>query len=376
LWSLRRDTFLLVIFALLILMFVITGFAVRSYHARERSLAQDWNSRGEAELRAGNAGAAIADFRNALSHARDNALYQLRLAQALAATAHFQEARNYLMNLREREPGNGPVNLELARLAVREHVIPEALRYFHDAVYSEWDGDPVVQRRAVRLELVKFLLESDQKAAARAELIAVAGNLPPEAELHTQVGALLVKAGGYDDALRVFRQALAAEPHSAPALAGAGECYFQTGQYAQAQRYLDRALQEDAHLTRTAAMLDTTRAVLGLNPFVRRLGEQERARRAKQDFDQAMTRLEACAAQRGIQLKGPGGDTLQKLNAEATAVQPRARESTFRHDPGLLFNVMDLAFEIERTTAQVCGEPQGQDLALLLIAQQQEGGRP
>jgi predicted Zn-dependent protease len=368
--------FLLVIFVLLILVFVITGFLVRAYRARERSLAQDWNSRGKVELRSGHAGAAIADFRNALSHARDNALYQLQLAQALAEAGQFQQARNYLLNLRDREPGNGLVNLELARLAVRENVIPEAVRYFHDAVYSEWVDNPVRQRRAVRMELAKFLLDSDQKVAARAELIAVAGNLPPDAELRTQVGALLVKAGGYDDALQLFRQALAAEPRSAPALAGAGECYFQTGQYAQAERYLARALQQDVHPTRTSEMLETARSVLGLNPFIRRLAAEERARRAKLDFFQAMSRLEACAAQRAIDLKAPGANELQTLYADATGVQPRVRESILRRDSGLLFKVTDLVFEIEKVTAQVCGEPQGQDLALLLIAQQQEGGRP
>ena len=31
-WSLRRDTFLLMIFVLLIFLFVITGFTVRTYH--------------------------------------------------------------------------------------------------------------------------------------------------------------------------------------------------------------------------------------------------------------------------------------------------------------------------------------------------------
>ena len=302
-WSLRRDTFLVLVFVLLILLFVITGFAVRRYHAVERGLAQDWYSQGEQALKAGHAEAALADFRNALAYSRDNSLYQLRLAQALAATGRVQEARTYLLSLRDREPGNGPVNLELARLAVREHAIPEAVQYFHDAVYSEWDGDPVVQRRAVRLELVKFLLDSDQKAAARAELIAVAANLPPDAELQTQVGALLMKAGGYDDALRLFRQALAAKPHSAPALAGAGECYFLTGQYARAELYLDQALRQDPNLTQAAAMRDTARAVLDLDPFIRWLGEQERERRARQAFDQAMTRLEACAAQRGIDLQ-------------------------------------------------------------------------
>jgi tetratricopeptide (TPR) repeat protein len=375
-WSLRRDRFLLLLFVLLILLFVITSFAVRSYQAREKGLAQDWSSRGEKQLTAGQGGAALVDFRNALFHSRDNTFYQLRLAQALAATGQFPQAQNYLLNLREREPGNGPVNLELARVAVREHNTSQAVRYFHDAVYCEWEENPVVQRRAVRLELVQLLLDSDQKDAARAELIAVAANLPPGAELQAKVGTLLLKAGGYDDALRLFRQALAAEAHSAPALAGAGEGYFQIGRYAEAQRYLEQAVQQDSHLPRAAEMLDTARTVLSLDPFQHRLGEQARARRAQRGFAQAVTRLETCAAQRGIDLKAPGGNPLQTLYAEAAEVQSRTHESALRHDAELLSNVMDLVFKIEKTTSQVCGEPRGPDQALLLIARQQEGARP
>ncbi len=376
LWSLRRDTFLVLVFVSLILLFVITGIAVRRYHALERRLAQDWYRQGEQALKTGHAGVALADFRNALAYSRDSSLYQLRLAQALAATGRAQEARTYLLSLRDREPGNGPVNLELARLTVREHAIPEAVQYFHDAVYSEWYGDPVVQRRAVRLELVKFLLDSDQKAAARAELIAIAANLPPDAELQTQVGSLLMNAGGSDDALRLFRQALAAKPHSAPALAGAGECYFLSGQYSRAELYLDQALRQDPTLTQTVAMRDTARAVVDQDPFIRWLGEQERERRARQAFGQAMTRLEACAAQRGIDLQAATGNPLQTLYAQATALQPGMRQRTPRRDSEWVSNTMDMVFDIEKAASQACGEPQGGDLALLLIAREQEGARP
>jgi len=375
-WLQRRDTFLILVFVLIILLVVITGFTVRRYHAVEKGLAQDWYSRGEQALKVRHAGAALRDFRNALAYSRDNPLYELRLAQALVATGRVQEGRTYLLSLRERQLGNGPVNLELARLAVREHDGPEAVQYFHDAVYSGWDGNPAVQRRAVRLELVDFLLHSDQETAARAELIAVASNLPPDAKLQTQVGALLIKAGGYDDALRLFLQALAAEPRSAPALAGAGECYFQTGQYAPAKRYLDRALQQDPNLTPAAAMRDTARAVLDLDPFIPRLGEQERAQRAREVFDQAMTRLEACAAQRGIDLQSAHGNPLQTLYAQATTFQPSMRQRSLSRDSELLSNTMDLVSEMEKAASQVCGEPQGLDLALVLIARQQEGRRP
>jgi tetratricopeptide (TPR) repeat protein len=375
LWSLRREAFLALIFAVLILLFAITGFVVRSYHRMERGLAQDWYSRGEAELKAGNAGAALADFHNALFYWQDNALYRLRLAQGLAATGHLQQASAYLLNLREREPGNGTVNLELARLAVREHAVPEALRYFHDAIDGEWPNDVVAQRRAVRLELVEFLLESGEKTAARAELIALATDLPRDAGLQTKVGTLLLEVAGYDDALGLFRQALAAEPHLAPALAGAGECYFEMGRYARAQRYLERAVQQDPHLTRSAT-LRTAQAVLDLDPFSRRLSNQERARRARQAFEQAMARLEACAAQQEIDLKAARGDPLQTLYAQATPFRPRVRQRSLGEDSGLLSKTMDLVFEIEKAASRVCGEPQGLDQALLLIAREQEGARP
>lgn len=376
LWSLRRETFLGLVIVLLIVLFVATGFIVKRFHTVEKSLAQDWYRRGEQALHAGRANAALADFRNALTYASDNSLFQLRLAQALVATGRIEEARTYLLSLRERDPGNGPVSLELARLAAREHDIPEAVQYFHDAVYCEWEGNPVVQRRAVRLELAKFLLDSDQKADARAELIAVAANLPPDAELHNQVGTLLLKAGGYDDALRLFQQALEVDRHSALALAGAGECYFFTDQYAQAESYLDQALRQNPNLQQAAAMRDTARAVLDFDPFMRRLGERERERRARQALGQAMTRLETCAAQRSVDLQTAGSDPLQALYAQASTFQHDMAKRALNRDSELVSSTMDLVFEIEKTASSTCGEPQGLDLALVLIAREQEGGRP
>jgi tetratricopeptide (TPR) repeat protein len=376
LWSVRRDTLLAIVFVLLVLLFVVTGTVVGRYHSFEKALAQDWYRQGQQALGAGHAPAALADFSNALAYSRDNPLYQLRLAQALAATGRVAEARAYLLSIRERDPGNGPVNLELARLAATEHNISDAVEYYHNAVYCEWEGDPVVQRRAVRLELVKFLLDSDQGAAARVELIGVAGNLPPDAPLHIQVGKLLMQAGAYDDALALFRQAVSVEPRSAAALAGAGECYFYTGRYALAEPYLNHALRRDPKLTSVAAVRDTVRAVLELDPFARWLGEQQRMERAHRDFDLAMTRLQACADQRGLDLKAAGSDPLQTLYAQAEVLKPSLQQRTFLRDPDSVSHIMDLVFAIENGASQACGEPHGLDSALVLIAREQEGARP
>jgi hypothetical protein len=135
-------------------------------------------------------------------------------------------------------------------------------------------------------------------------------------------------------------------------------------------------LRQDPNLTHAAAMRDTARAVLEMDPFIRWLGEQDRERRARQDFEQALTRLEACAAQRRIDLQDASGDPLQTLYAQATAFQSRMRQRTLSHDSELVSSTMDLVFEIEKAASQACGEPQGLDLALVLIARAQEGARP
>jgi tetratricopeptide (TPR) repeat protein len=372
----RRDSFLAMVSVLLVLLFIATGIVVGRYHRLERRLAEDWYSRGDQALGAGRGTVALVAFRNALAYSRDNSLYQLRLAQALAATGRIEEARVYLASLRDRDPGNGPVSLELARLAAAQHDVAEAVQYYHNAVYCEWEGDPVVQRRAVRLELVNFLLRSDQTAAARAELLAVAGNLPPDAPLQIQVGRLLVDAGGAGDALNLFRLAISENPRSAAALAGAGECYFRTGQYSLAEPYLNHALRLDPKLTQVATLRDTTRAILEVDPFARWLGEEQRAQRASRDFEQALTRLEDCAAQHGVDLKGVGGDPLQALYAQATALSATPHRRTLSQDSESITQTMDLVFAIEKTASQACGEPHGLDLALLLIAREQEGARP
>jgi tetratricopeptide (TPR) repeat protein len=187
---------------------------------------------------------------------------------------------------------------------------------------------------------------------------------------------LLLQVKGYDDALKLFHRALLEDPHLPAALAGSGECHFQNGEYAQAERFLTRALEQDPHMPRAAAMLSAVQAVLNNDPFNRRLRIMERAGRAVMDFDTALARLQSCAAQKGIDLEGAGGDPLQTLYAQASGLQPRAQRRYLISDPDLLSQVMDTVFEIEQSTARTCGDPNGMDLALLLMAREQGGPHP
>jgi predicted Zn-dependent protease len=207
---------------MLVLMFTLTGFATKVYHSNQRRQAEEWYRRGDVDLKAGRASKAIADFRNALVHSRDNWLYRLRLAQALLAANQMEEARAYFRTLWDRRPADGTVNLELARLAVGDRNIAEATRYFHNAIFGVWEEDPAGQRRRVRLELCEFLLSCGAKSEAQAALIQLAADLPKDPRLYARVGDLFLKAEDYSRALDAFRQALRLDRQQVTALAGAG----------------------------------------------------------------------------------------------------------------------------------------------------------
>ena len=64
------------------------------------------------------------------------------------------------------------------------------------------------------------------------------------------------------------------------------------------------------------------------------------------------------------------------MNAQAAALEPGMQHHARRRDSEWVASTMDLVFAMERSASQACGEPQGADLALLLIARGPEGVRP
>ena len=374
LWSLSRNELLLASLAALIALFIATGFSVRAYHAKEHSLAQRWYVRGERDLTAGHAEAAIEDFRTALIYSHNDSLLEFKLAHALTAAGHLYQARAYLLALWDREPGNGTINLELAQLAARSGSVQEAIQYYHDALYGQWDEHPAEHRRMAGLDLAEFLVKVGQKAQAQAELIALSGGLPNEAPLQTRVGLLLMQTGEYEHAAPLFRQALRLNPNYLPALEAAGEASFQMGDYPAARGYLSRAKHLGGLSPQSQRLLDTATQIQESNPLAPRLRAHERASRALAAFNQGVARLNQCAAARGVSLdNGSQQSDLQQLHAQSAALQPQVNARNLARDPDLLLKATDMAYQIEKVAERVCGEPQGLDLALLLLSRIQEG---
>lgn len=363
---LTREPAILALLSVMAVVFflAVTGLS-RIYHTQQASLGNRWFSRGIADLKQKRFAPAVIDFRTALLYSRDNFAYQLNLAEAQIGLKRTNEAYSYLINLWERQPENGLVNLELARIAAQREQTEQALRYYHNAIYATWPGDQEVERRETRLELIDFLLRINAKAQAQSELIALAANLGDDPSQQAHVGDLFVRAQDYEHALAAYRLSLKADRRNQAATAGAGLAAFELGRYPVAQRYLQAAVSADSNDAQSAARLKTTELVLRMDPFRRQISAAQRNRIVVEAFTSAGQRLESCNA---------APSTSQSSLSESWAkLKPRITLRGLQRDPDLVETAMDLVFGIERQTSATCGAPTGTDMALLLIARLHEG---
>jgi tetratricopeptide (TPR) repeat protein len=355
--------------ALLVLL-AIAGFAgvsglSRIYHAQQEALGNRWFTRGAADLKEQHFDRAVSEFRTALLYSRDNYSYQLNLAEALIGLKRSSEAYAYLLNLWEREPENGRVNLELARIAAQRKLTEEALRYYHNTIYATWASDQEVERKNARLELIEFLLGNNDKTQAQSELIALAANLDDDPGEHARAGDLFLRIGDDEHALAEYRLGLNEERRDPAVLAGAGRAAFELRQYTLAERYLQEAVSANASDTQSAQLLSTATLVVKMDPFRRQISVAERSRIVGEAFATAGQRLKSCFDAGAADGQSSLGQEWEKLKGQIT-------EAGLRRNPDLVEVAMELVFRIERQSSAACGPPTGTDLALLLIAKLHE----
>jgi tetratricopeptide (TPR) repeat protein len=369
---LRQQPVMLGLLSVVLVFFFlfVTGLS-RAYYSQRQALGSRWFNRGVADLSASRFPAAVIEFRTALLYSRDDFEYQLSLAEALIGMKHTGEASAYLLNLWDREPDNGLVNLELARIAAQQGQAKDAMRYYHDAVYAAWPSGQEWRRRDARRELIELLLRLSDKAEAQSELIALSENVGDDPKQQKQIGDLFLQAQDYQRALAAYRNSLKADKRNEGDLAGAGYAAFELGRYAEAQRYLQAAVAQDPNDSASAGRLKTAELVLHMDPYRRSISSAERARAVKQAFEIAGSRLKNCAIPKSA--PSTTGSPPPSLNEEWAAARPKITETRLRGNPDLIDSTMDLVFRIERQTSIVCGSPAGEDLALLLIARLHEG---
>ncbi len=366
----REPVIIALLFVAAAFGFAAVGALSTMYRSQQQSLAAYWFDKGNADLARHRFERAAQEFHVALLYSRDSYDFRLNLAEALVGLGRIDEASTYFNNLWERQPENGLVNLELARIAVRNTNLEQALRYYHNAIYGVWPPEKEPMRRQTRLELIDYLLRINAKRQAQSELIALAATLGNEPDQRRRLGDLFLRVQDYQDALSAYRTTLRAQPGNTAALAGAGQASFELARYSEAARYLRPALAKSPENTSLAALLKTTELVLQMDPFRRGVSLAQRNRIVIQAFQAAGDRLQTCMPATGLTQPTPAErslpDTWEKM-------KPRITDRALRRDPSLVETTMDLVFDIERQTSVTCGAPTGADMALLLIAKLHEG---
>jgi tetratricopeptide (TPR) repeat protein len=371
-----REIVLIICFVLLVLLFSVTAVVSRLYHKKIHMLADQWYAIGEASFRAGRVRPALSDYRNALVYAPNSALFQLHLAQALAAANRLDEANSYFVNLLAESPGNGEINLELARIYARKRQALDAIRYYHSAIYGVWDTDPLVKRWSVRRELCEYLLARGDVKDAQPEVIALAQEVPAgDLERQKEAAALLQRAGLHDRALAEFQSILKFDAGDQDALMGAATSSYQLARYARALDYFERLSRENAVDQAAADMMDKSEQIEAANPLRKGLLSEERATRASDALAHAVTRIEDCAREHPESLsQTPAPDKLHDLYASSREMERDWSEPNLQRHTDRVEAVMSLVFQMENAAAQACGEPSsGPDHALLLLGRSRQG---
>ena len=363
----REIVVLVVLCALVAVGFVLTRMAATANRALRHRDAAAWYERGERDLVRGQNDSAIRALRRATAINRDNRAYRLALAAGLAADRQDDAARQVLLSVRESSPEDPDVNVRLARLEARHDDLPGAVRYYQNAVHGSWNGDQGDARRQVRTELIRYLLAHQERGRALSELLVLVGDLPDDVTSQNEAGQLLLEAGDARRALDRFRQALRIDPKNAPALAGAGEAAFDSGDYASAERYLRAAEPASSRVMEMRVIADF---VLTRDPLRPGLSLRQRQERAMAGFMRALEALDDCINK---QLANSSG--LEALRSEASAFEPDLSLARVRRAPESIDTALNLIYRIEQRANETCGQGSDFDRALLLIGARHEAER-
>jgi tetratricopeptide (TPR) repeat protein len=297
---------------------------------------------------------------------------ELLLAQALGDAGHTEESYNYFLGLWETQPGDGFINLRLARLAAAKNEVQTAINYYRASIYGTWEGDGALRRREVRLELARYLLGRHDLSSARNELLVAGGNSPDDVALTLTLAPLLEQAGDSRDALAYYEKVLAREPDNRTALENAGRLQYELGHFEDAHRLLEHAAQEHtanggADLTPADInTLNNSTKILALEPS-KKFPPSERVARILRARDIARNRYESCTSQ-ATTANGTDGP-LQGLATRWASQEASVGRSALLKDEAKQEVVLKLIFDTETETSKICGMPTGDDALLLLLAQ-------
>ncbi|HTV15963.1 MAG TPA: tetratricopeptide repeat protein [Acidobacteriaceae bacterium] len=358
---------LLTLFLITAVIFALTWLLHRSFEDHREELGRRWKTRGEQALAAGHPQSAIEALRSALAYVPDRGT-EIELATALADAGKTTEAMAYFSTLWDSAPGDGTINVQLARLAARQGNEATAVLHYQEALDGTWQGNGYDRRREVRLELANYLLSRGKSDQARTQLLIAAGNAPDDPAIKIQIAGMMEKAGDLDGALGIYRTL--STRHGAPvaALSGAGRTSFELGMYRAAADYLSRTLAQADAETLPEAERDADRGMFATADRIQLLfpaydlPARLRAERILSLRNTAHARLAACSAAPAT--AAALGDLVDRWNQ----LPARLTVSGLEQDPDLEQTIFQLVCDTETVTASACGQPSGDDALILRIA--------
>lgn len=348
---------------------VLTYFLFSSFSRHRDVLARRWKANGERELNHGHPEQAIEALRSALQYAPADRDTEIELAMALAADNRDLEATAYFNSLLETQPGNGVIHLQLARLAAKEGNAALAEQHYQRALDGIWGRNGYLQRLSVRLELAEYLISRRDYARAQAELRTATDNALNMPDKQMQIAALMEKAQDPSDALRVYLSQMKKESAPVEAFEGAGRTAYALGRIDLARKALERAVYRESFDKQSAAeqqavrqMLADSQRLLALYPDPD-LSVRERAKRIANAAKIARARLNECFT------SANAAGEMAVLQGQWQQLPKRMTLRMLEQNPQLEQTTMNLVYETEQQTAEVCGAPTGDDALLLKISQ-------
>ncbi len=262
-------------------LFAADTFLAKTEERESRIESVRLSELGQRLLDRGHSAEAVDRFKDALEIERGNREYQRLLAQAQLAAGQAADAETTLNDLLLRDSTDGPANLTMGRVLLKEGRMREAISYYHRAVYGQWQDDAQSNRLKVRFELIDLLARQDSQAELLAELLAVQDQMPGDVAARLRTGRLFLAAGSPARAADVFRKVLRDRPASADAYGGLGEADFARGDYRAAQIDFQSVLRFNPGDRAAAGRLDLCNRVLAFDPAMRGIGVAERFRRSR-----------------------------------------------------------------------------------------------
>lgn len=372
---LQDSVALLTLVGVTLALTVVTYFFFSSFRRHRLVLESRWFARGQMAMQVERPHDAVEDFRSALSLSPGNRVYEASLAQALAEAGQTNEAFSYFSTLRDTEPGDGMLNLQLARLAVKKNDPALAISFYQSALNGDWLAEGIVRRREARLEMARYLILQHQPAQAQMQLLTAEGNALDTPSAMNQIAALLEQANFQTDALAAYKRARQHAPPNSlemlQALLGESRVAESLGEYTRALEAREHYVAH-VHQVRNppqpaaaaAAALNRLQRLVDIDPLPN-LPPQQRARRLITDARIARKRYQACLAPIEIVAKNSTG-----LTSLTGQWQSFSRLSMMRltNSSSAQNALASLIGQTESLANELCGTPTGDDALLLQLA--------